>query len=73
MATFAVRGRIYAVGRGETTSQNAASASVWGTDAETSEGIAEFLARNGGAGNGGGGRQSAADSGEGDADEVGAV
>ena len=43
---FNLRGWIYPLGQGETTSQNMASASVWGTDAENSESVAEFLAKH---------------------------
>lgn len=43
---FNVRGWVYPLGQGETTSQNMASASVWGTDAENSESVAEFLANH---------------------------
>ena len=46
LGTFGVRGWVYPLGQGETTSQNMASASVWGTDAENSESVAEFLARH---------------------------
>ena len=43
---FTFRGWIYPLGQGETTSQNMASASVWGTDAENSESVAEFMAKH---------------------------